>query len=279
MKTGFKFGIAAVALATCVAGGTLWANADSEDEAIEEAFIGSQNVSQQIGHFESDNGKTDQLSEEQIQGYIDDFNAKMDKYYSSDNVCREMYKEINEQYLRKDAKDTIAYTVDGGVVDCTYSNIKVSADGTSATMDVILIGWENLVEENEEGQIEVTAPIEQDSMNVTMVKEDGQWKLQAVNDMTAFFGTDAISDLQEAEQKASAKGRSAASVYSAEQQEQMQAFDAYEQKTLFTEYDSFSEALQAAESIDPNEINPFPLWNEMGGSSLEKYKGDASWEA
>ncbi len=275
MKTGFKFGIAAVALTACIAGSTLWANADSEDEAIKEAFIGSQNISQQIGHFESDNGKTDQLSDEQIQEYIDDFNAKMDKYYSSDNVCREMYKEINEQYLRKDAKDTIAYTVDGGVVDCTYSNIKVSADGTSATMDVILIDWENLVEENEEGQIEVTAPIEQDSMNVTMVKEDGQWKLQAVNDMTAFFGTDAISDLQEAEQKANAKGKS---IFHAEQQKQMQAFDEYEQKTLFTEYDSFSEALQAAESIDPHEINPFPLWNEMGGSSLEKYKGDASWE-
>ena len=90
-----------------------------------------------------------------------------------------------------------------------------------------------------------------------------------------FFGSDAISDLQEAEQKASAKGRSAA--YSAEQQEQMQVFDEYQQKT-YTEYDSFSEALQAAESIDPYEVNPFPLWNEMGGSSLEKYKGDASWE-
>ena len=275
MKTGFKFGIAAVALTACIAGSTLWANADSEDEAIKEAFISSQNISQQIGYFESDNGKTDQLSEEQIQGYIDDFNAKMYKYYSSDNVCREMYKEINEQYLRKDAKDTIAYTVDGGVVDCTYSNIKVSADGTSATMDVILIDWENLVEENEEGQIEVTAPIEQDSMNVTMVKEDGQWKLQAVNDMIAFFGTDAMTDLQKAQQKASEKGKS---IFHAEQQKQMQVFDEYEQKTLFAEYDSFSEALKAAESIDPNEINPFPLWNEMGGSSLEKYKGDASWE-
>ena len=67
-------------------------------------------------------------------------------------------------------------------------------------------------------------------------------------------------------------------IFHAEQQKQMQLFDEDEQKTLFTEYDSFSEALQAAESIDPHEINTFPLWNEMGGSSLEKYKGDASWE-
>ncbi len=273
MKTGFKFGIVAVALATCVAGGTLWANADSEDEAIKEAFIGSQNVSQQIGHFESDNGKTDQLSDEQIQGYIDDFNAKMDRYYSSDNICRQTYKEINEQRLRKDAKDTIVYKLDGGVLDCTCSNIELSADGASATMDVILVDWGNWVEQNEEGQIEVTAPIEQDSMNVTMVKEDGQWKLQAVNDMTAFFGTDAMNDLQAAEQKASEKGKS---IFNEEQQKQMKIFEEYEQKTVFTEYDSFSEALQVAESIDPHEINPFPLWNEKGGSSLEKYKGDAS---
>ena len=275
MKTSFKFGIAAVALTACIAGSTLWANADSEDEAIKEAFIGSQNAFHQIGHFESDNGKTDQLSEEQIQRYIDDFNAGMDKYYSSGNVCRQTYKEINEQYLRKDAKDTILYAVDGGVLDCTCKNIKLSADGTSATMDVILIDWENSVERNEYGQIEVTAPIEQDTMSVTMVKEDGQWKLQAVNDMIAFFGTDAMTDLQKAQQKASEKGKS---IFNEEQQKQMRVFDEYEQKTLGTEYDSFSEALKAAESIDPNEINPFPLWNEMGGSSLEKYKADASWE-
>ena len=48
MKIGFKFGVAAVALTACIAGSTLWANADSEDEAIKEAFIGSQNISQQI---------------------------------------------------------------------------------------------------------------------------------------------------------------------------------------------------------------------------------------
>mgnify|MGYP004535513351 FL=1 len=275
MKIGFKFGIAAIALTACIAGSTLWANAHSEDEAIKEAFIGSQNISQQIGHFESDNGKTDQLSEEQIQGYIDDFNAGMDKYYSADNVCRQTYKEINEQRLRKDAKDTVMYKVDGGVLDCTCSHIKLSADGTSATMHVEYVEWGNWVEQNEEGQIKVIAPTGQTSTDVTMVKEDGQWKLQSMGQESLLSGSDAISDLQAAEQKASEKGKS---IFNEEQQKQMQVFDEYEQKTLFTEYDSFSEALQAAESIDPNEINPFPLWNEMGGSSLEKYKADASWE-
>ncbi len=276
MKTGFKFGIAAVALTACIAGSTLWANADSEDEAIKEAFIGSQNIAQQIGHFESDNGKTDQLSEEQIQGYIDDFNAGMDKYYSSDNGCRQLYKETNEQLLRKNAKDTIMYTVDGGVLDCTCSNIKLNADGTSATMDVVCVSWGNWVEQNEYGQIEVTAPTGQDTMSVTMVKEDGQWKLKSIDDMVAWFGADAITDLKKAQQKASEKGQS---IFNEEQQKQMQVFEEYKQKTLYTDYDNFSEALQVAESIDPHEINPFPLWNEMGGSSLEKYKGDASWEA
>ena len=266
MKKIWKIGIAAVALTACVASGTLWANADSEDEAIKEAFIGSQDVAMQIGYFESDNGKTDQLSEEQIQGYIDDFNAKMDRYYSSDNICRQTYKETNEQILRKNAKSEIEYLVDGGVVDCTCSNIKMSADGTSATMDVVLVDWGNWVEENENGQIEVTAPMGRDTMSVTMVKEDGQWKLQAINDMIAFFGADAITDLQRAEQKASAEGKT---IYNKEQQEQMRVFDEYQQKT-YTEYDSFSEALKVAESIDPNTVNPFPLWNAMGGFSLEE---------
>ena len=269
MKIGFKFGVAAVALATCVAGSTLWANAYSEDEAIKEAFIGSQNMFQQIGHFESDNGKTDQLSDEQIQGYIDRFNTGVDSYYSLDNPSRENYKEQNERVLRERAKDVVDCKVDGGVLSCTAENIRLSEDRKSATMHVVFVEWGNWVEQNEEGQIEVTAPTGQISADVTMVKEDGQWKLRSMEQADLFFGADAISDLQEAEQKASAKGRSATSVYSAEQQEQMQAFNEYQQKT-YTEYDNFSEALQAAESIDPYEVNPFPLWNEMGGYSLEK---------
>ena len=267
MKTGFKFGVAAVALTACIAGSTLWANAYSEDEAIKEAFISSQNMFQQIGYFESDNGKTDQLSEGQIQSYIDRFNTGIDTYYSLDNPSRENYKEQNERVLRERAKDVVNCKVDGGVLSCTAENIRLSEDRKSATMHVVFVEWGNWVEENEDGQIEVSAPTGQLSANVTMVKEDGQWKLQSMNQADLFFGADAISDLQEAEQKADAKGR--AVVYSAEQQEQMQTFNEYQQKT-YTEYDNFSEALKAAESIDPNEINPFPLWNEMGGSSLEE---------
>ena len=207
------------------------------------------------------------MSEEQIQGYIDDFNAEMDKYYSADNICRQTYKEINEQRLRKDAKDTIVYKLDGGVLDCTCSHIKLSADGTSATMHVEYVEWGNWVEQNEEGQIKVIAPTGQTSTDVTMVKEDGQWKLKGTSEMIVHFGADAITDLQDAEQNANANGKS---IFNEEQKKQMQVFEEYEQKTVFTEYDSFSEALQAAESIDPHEINPFPLWNEKGGSSLEK---------
>ena len=263
MKTGFKFGIAAIALTACIAGSTLWANADSEDEAIKEAFISSQNMFQQIGHFESDNGKTDQLSEEQIQSYIDRFNTGVDSYYSLDNPSREHYKELNERVLRQCAKDVVDCKVDGGVLSCTAENIKLNEDRTSATMHVVFVEWGNWVEENEDGQIEVSAPTGQLSANVTMVKEDGKWKLRSMNQADLFFGADAISDLQEA----SEKGKS---IFNEEQQKQMRVFDEYEQKTLGTEYDSFSEALKAAESIDPNEINPFPLWNEMGGYSLEK---------
>ena len=275
MKTGFKFGIAAVVLTACIAGSTLWKNAHSEDEAIKEAFISSQNMFQQIGHFESDNGKTDQLSEEQIQSYIDRFNTGVDSYYSLDNPSRENYKELNERVLRECAKDVVDYKVDGGVLSCTAENIKLNEDRTSATMHVVFVEWGNWVEENEDGQIEVSAPTGQLSANVTMVKEDGKWKLRSMNQADLLFGADASSDLQEAEQNASEKGKY---IFNEEQQKQMKIFEEYEQKTVFTEYDSFSEALQVAESIDPHEINPFPLWNEKGGSSLEKYAGTASRE-
>ena len=252
----WKRALAIVLVSACLVGGTAWADSQTspEAEAVKEAFIGSQDISYQIGYFESENGKTDILTEEQIQPYIDDFNRKMDQYYAESNICRQTYKETNEKILREIGKNKVEYLVNAGVRDCTFRNVSISENGQTATVKAVCTSWGNWVEENENGQLEVTAPIGRDTITATMVKEDGLWKLKQIDDMYAEFASDVIYQLEEQNDSAST-----ASMHSSEQAEQMEAIDEYVEQTCLTEYDTFDEALAVAESLDPDEINPFQL--------------------
>lgn len=147
----WKRALAISLISACLVGGTAWADSQTspEVEAVKEAFIGSQDISYQIGYFESENGKTDMLTEEHIQAYIDDFNTKMDQYYAESNVCRQTYKETNEKILREIGKNRVCYVADAGVLDYTFRNVNISEDGQTATVKAVCQVWGNWVEQNE----------------------------------------------------------------------------------------------------------------------------------
>lgn len=94
--------------------------------------------------------------------------------------------------------------------------------------------------------LKVTAPIGRDTITATMVKEDGLWKLEKIDDMQTEFGVDAYAEANDSDEK------------SAEQSEQIDRVGDSLEKAK-TQYSSFDEALAAAKSIDPNSINPFTL--------------------
>lgn len=146
-----------------------------------DAFVGSQSI--EMGYFESENGKTDTLTEEEIQSYIDSFNAQMDRYYARDNVCLPMYKEQNEFLLREALKEDLDYTVDDGMLGTPFFWILPHLDGKSADIHASYYTWSCWIEENENGEIEVAAPVGHTSISATMVREDGQWKLKKTNNM------------------------------------------------------------------------------------------------
>lgn len=102
--------------------------------------------------------------------------------------------------------------------------------------------------------IEVTAPINQNTITATMVKEDGLWKLQNIDEMNVEFAGDAINELEEQREETVA-----ISAYSDDQVKQMETIDEYVEQTCLTEYETFDEALAVAESLNPDEINPFKL--------------------
>lgn len=256
MMKKWKRTLAIVLISACLVGGTAWADSQTspEVEAVKEAFIGSQDIMYKNGRFESDTGKTDTLTEDEIQAYINEYNAQIDRYYAESNGCRQMYKEINEQLFREVCAEEVYYKVDGGALDCTFRNVSISENGQTATVKAVCTTWGNWVEENENGQLEVTAPIGRDTITATMIKENGLWKLRKIDDIYVEFASDVINQLEE--QKDSL---STASIYSSEQTEQMEAIDEYVEQTCLTEYETFDEALAVAENLDPDEINPFKL--------------------
>lgn len=256
MMKKWKRALAISLISACLVGGTAWADSQTspEVEAVKEAFIGSQDISYQIGYFESENGKTDMLTEEHIQAYIDDFNTKMDQYYAESNVCRQTYKETNEKILCEIGKNRVCYVADAGVLDYTFRNVNISEDGQTATVKAVCQVWGNWVEQNENDKLEVTAPINQNTITATMVKEDGLWKLQNIDEMNVEFAGDAINELEEQREETVA-----ISAYSDDQVKQMETIDEYVEQTCLTEYETFDEALAVAESLNPDEINPFKL--------------------
>ena len=255
MTKKWKRTAAIMLISACLAGGTAWADSQTspEAEAVKEAFIGSQDIMYKKGLFQSDTGKTDTLTEEEVQSYIDEYNAQIDRYYAEGNICRQTYKETNEHLFREVCANEVYYKVDAGVLDCTFQNVSISEDGQEATVKAVYTSWGNWVEENEDGQLRVTAPIGEDTITATMVKEDGLWKLGKIDEMHAEFAADAIYELEEQ------NGGISAMAVDADTQEKVDAIEEYQEKTYFTQYESFDEALAVAKSIDPTEVNPFVL--------------------
>lgn len=246
MKNWMKvFGMTAISL--CLVGGTAWADtqSDAERQMVQDAFIASQDVSYQIGYFESENGKTDGLTEQQIASYLSDFNEKIDRYYAKTNACGQDYKEINEKILREVAKNKVNYVVQSGVLDCTFHSVSISEDKKTAVVKAVCKVWGDWVEENESGNIEVTAPINRNTITATMVKEDGLWKLGSIDKMDVEFADDVIEE------------RNVSELMTQEDDEQKEAINDYIEQTHIAEYKTFSEALTVAENLDPYAINPF----------------------
>lgn len=242
MNNKWKQAIIIALTSVCLTTGAAFANNSqtaSEVQEIKDAFIGMQNVLFQIGCFKSENGKTDILNENEIQTYIDNFNAQVDRYYTSGLQQAGFYKQTNEKLLREICTDKISYCVEGGVVDCDFNRIDVSEDGNTAVVDAVCTSWCSWVEENENGSLEVTAPMSKDNIIVIMVKEDGLWKLKSTDKMNVHFSADVLSELDN----------------------KTDAIKKYEEITHETQYNSFDEALAAAQSLDPEEINPFELLN------------------
>ena len=247
-------GVAVAAVA--ISGFAMTALADSREEqelqALKAAFIGSEETTldmSRVDDFDSiveKTGTTAELTEQQMDTCVADYAARVEQFFSDSNRVKQQYQQWHETYVRDVLREEPMYLVDGGVLDCTLRDVQISEDGNTATFHAHWVTWNKWAEQAEDGSYRVTAPIGDNDANVTMVKEDGLWKLLKISDLAVGDANDAMNNIENTSVKAD-EAECVASAYD------------NAQKICQTSYDSFAEALSAAKSIDINEINPYPL--------------------
>lgn len=223
---------------------------ESETQALREAFLGAQETALQMGKFPAEYGEqtgtTAEMTEEERNACVQAYTKKVEQYYASGSACRQSYIEQNEALLRNVYQTKVNYLMDGGVLDCDLTEALVSTDGTTATVKATWTEWNKWVEQNEAGQYEVTAPVNRNTATVTMVKEEGCWKIQSTDDLCMECADDVTDKLSTLD--------AGAGVLSEMEQAQ---------EICGNSYATFTEALAAAKTIDGNGINPYSI--------LEKY--------
>ena len=248
--------VAAVAVSGLAVNALADSREERELEEIKTAFVGAEETCLDMGKFTSPSaeqtGTTAGMSEEELDACIADYTARMNQYFAEGYVSRQENIETHEILVREAYQTEVSYLVDGGVLDCELSDVQISADGNTATFQAHWTDWNNWAEQTEDGTYRVIAPINENSATITMVKEDGLWKLLKTDDYYMGYADEAVDAISDEEVCADAgiTADEAASV--------TEAYDET-QDICQTSYSTFQEALAAAKSIDVNAMNPYPL--------------------
>ena len=192
---------AAIAIVICVLATSAFRTAsDQEIDQIREALIGSQEIVVQMGMFSSGDGTTASLSQEMLEAIAENFDQRVDQYYSQDTYANTFYKWLNRDCLFRSHQTTVDNCIAGGVSRCDITNVSLSDNGTEATVSATIVSWNKWVTQDEDGKYTISNPINQDMLEVVMVKEQGTWKLKEdisiLKGMTGYDPSSSPSSLQ-----------------------------------------------------------------------------------
>lgn len=235
---------------------SVWLTAFSSDDvsasqedisAISRAVCGVFKTQAEMGMFVSGDGSTSSLTQEDIDNLIEEYDKKVDKYYSKNNPCNTNYKWLNREYLNNTYKKVIDNCIDAGILDYKIVEIKFSENQKKADVEVVFTAWNKWVVQYGE-KYHVLNPVNRDRSNVTMILEDGQWKLQKIN--SYIKGINGYTELSESEMLSmSAKMNQSNFIRKIKNNENI----------LTKEYSNFKDAFIAAQSIDVENGNYFAL--------------------
>lgn len=216
--------------------------------AVTEAY----ELAASIGEFESEDGTTASLTEDEINDRILTFNRKADACLSDDFTAKEYYKWLNEDYLTRTYRNTVDYIVKSGVADVQTPVILYDLTREQIIVRGRLIGWNIWIAETD-GKFRISCDYNRMPLDVRLKREDGIFKVavyRGISGEPENIGDTGI--IAEAEKK-SEKGKLS------EEKEKILANIRRTDEICEQEYDTFSEALQAAEQIEFSDFNGYAL--------------------
>ena len=252
MKTrNWKAGIslaAAITIVICVLATSAFRTAsDQEIDQIREALIGSQEIVVQMGMFSSGDGTTATLSQEMLESTAENFDQRVDQYYSQGTYANTFYKWLNRDCLFRSHQTTVDNCIAGGVSRCDITNVSLSDNGTEATVSATIVSWNKWVTQEEDVKYTISNPINQDMLEVVMVKEQGTWKwkedISLLKGMTGYdpSSSPSSSQVQSIQQASTSKNAEKVQIMSKIKENKA---------ILAKKYDTFQEAKAAVEGID-----------------------------
>ena len=251
---------AAVAMMVCVL--VISASRTASDQEIDQiraALIGAQEVQVQMGMFSSEDGTTSSLTEAELETLATNFDQKVDQYYAQDTYSNEFYKWLNRDCLFRSHQTVVDNCIAGGVTQCDITNLSLSNYGTEATVSATVTIWNKWVTMEEDGSYSISNPINQDFLEVKMVKEDGTWKLAET--LSLEKGMTGYDDSSLSIDSATTSTKSASSVTSNPKNKQALEEIAQNKSILAQKYNTFQEAKNAVNQIDVETGNYIALLN------------------
>lgn len=186
MKQRIKNGLWILALLAAAAAVVLVARhlpSPQEREDLRLAVAGAKETLVQMGMFQSEDGLTASLPQEEVQALVDQYAQKVDRYYARGTYCHTFYPWLNQDYLTRTGKTVVDNCIAGGVSRCTLDSAFLWAGGERATVRATVTMWNKWVSRDQAGAYHAALLADQDYLKLDMVKEDGLWKLRETLDL------------------------------------------------------------------------------------------------
>ena len=186
-----RLGGVLAAAAVCTGGASVAAGRAQEAKNVQTAFLGAMETQMQIGCYPSETGLPADLTERERTELQTAYASRVERYYTEENPCRERYIALNEDFLTACDSD-VEYSESGGVADCRFDRVRLSADRMTAVVQAQTLVWDKRISGNPEQGFSVELPVNRDTVTATMKKENGEWKLDSIDSQISLPADNAV---------------------------------------------------------------------------------------
>lgn len=160
---------------------------------IQAAIVGAEETSMLLhsGYYPTAQSTTADLTEDEIAAQVSAMDALLHHYYSEDSWViggASGDEGINpwikdyEYWLREvwTEPETLCYLVDSGILSCKLSRLQISGD--TATVKTELVSYSNVIEMDEDGKFVIRCGGDlQEDLTYHLIKVDNAWKVQKLD--------------------------------------------------------------------------------------------------